>query len=64
MKEIIIFDTHNTIKNTIGFSIFDNIDVVNHNKVIEFCRIIENYEKMCRLEAEVSEKSVSVCNGA
>ena len=64
MKEIIIFDTHNTIKNTIGFSIFDNIDIIDHNEVIAFCKIIENYERMCRMEAEISGKSLSVCNGA
>jgi len=54
MNELQIIGNAITIKNTIGFAIFDEIDVVDHPTIICFCKIVDNYCKMVKLGTEVS----------
>ena len=49
MNDIYIYTNSLIIKETIGFAIFDKIPIEDHVAVIDFCKIIFNYNKLLRL---------------
>lgn len=52
MNDLAIIDNSIAIKNTIGFAIFDDINEVNHPAIISFCKIVDNYNNMCRIDEQ------------
>ena len=50
MNQLQIINNSTYIKETIGFAILDEINVIDHPAVIEFCKIVYNYTKMKNVE--------------
>ena len=52
MNELQIINNSIVIKETIGFKLLDEFDIIDIPNVIKFCNIIWNYQKMCKIKEE------------
>ena len=55
MNDLQIIDNSIAIKSTIGFTIFDELSVVDHPAIISFCKIVDNYCNMVKLDKGVDK---------
>jgi hypothetical protein len=52
MKDIDIIDHHLIIRETVGYEILNDVDIFDMPKVMEFLKIMYNYNRMKRVEKE------------
>ena len=52
MNPIATIEQHETIRNTIGYNLLSQIDLVDLPVVIEFLTVVNNYNNLKRIENE------------